>query len=113
MVEFLHPHGPQKNFKWPYNPDRCLVSVQSIISAPVTTAGQMHKISDSEFGNIVKSYEALLNTMLSVNINVKFRNMCCRVEQKFSIDMMKHVYFHFHLLFFQLKNALSSNLNFK
>ena len=25
MVEFLHPHRPQKNFKWPRNPDRCLV----------------------------------------------------------------------------------------
>ena len=71
MVEFLHPHGPQKNFKWPYNPDRCLVSVQSIISAPVTTAGQMYKISDSEFGNIVKSYEALCYLLiLMLNLEI-------------------------------------------
>ena len=44
MVEFLHPHGPQKNFKLPKNPDRYLVLVQSIlyiISVPVTTTGRM------------------------------------------------------------------------
>ena len=66
MIEFLHPHGPQKNFKWPRNPDRCLVPVQSIICAitmPVATTERMYKISDSEFDNIVKSYEALLNTI--------------------------------------------------
>ena len=31
MVEILHPHRPQKNFKWPRNSDRCLVTVQSIL----------------------------------------------------------------------------------
>ena len=31
MVEFLHPHGPQKKFKWPRNPDRCLDPAQSIL----------------------------------------------------------------------------------
>ena len=57
----------EKNFKWPRNPEGCLVPVQSIlcaISVPVaTTAGHMYKISDSEFDNIMKSYEALFNTI--------------------------------------------------
>ena len=64
MVEFLHPHGSQKNFKLPKNPDKYLVLVQSIlyiISVPVTTTGHMYKISDNEFDNILKSFEAPLN----------------------------------------------------
>ena len=96
IVEFLHPHGPQKYFKCPINPDRCLVPVQSVlytILVPVTTNWCMYEISDSEFDNIVKSYEAFLNTMQSVIIrNVKFRNIYCRVKQEFSIDMMKHMF---------------------
>ena len=66
MVEFLHPHGSQKNFKWPRNPDGSLVPMQSIlctISVPVTTTERMYKTSDSESDNVVKSYEILLNTM--------------------------------------------------
>ena len=57
MVEFLYPHGQQKNFKWPRNPGRRLVLVQymlSTISVPVTTTGCLYKISDGEFNNIVK-----------------------------------------------------------
>ena len=66
MIEFLHPHGQKKIFKWHINPERCLVTVQSIlciISVPVTTTGSMYKISDSEFDKIVKAYKAFLNTM--------------------------------------------------
>ena len=66
MGVFLHPHGPQNNFKWPRNPNRCLLPVQSTlctVSVPVTTAGCMYKTFNSEFDNIVKSYESLLNTM--------------------------------------------------
>ena len=56
-----------KNFKGPRNPYRCLVPVQNITfcktSVPITTTGGMYKVSDSEFDNIVESYEALLNTV--------------------------------------------------
>ena len=118
MVEFLHPHGPQKIFKWPRNPNRCLVPVQSIlctISGPVTTTGCLYKSSDGEFDNIVKWYDGLCNLLLQTVIrNVKFRNICCRVKQEFSNDIMKHMFtVTFIYFFFQLKNALSSNLNFK
>lgn len=59
--------GRNKNFKGPRNPYRCLVPVQNIIlckiSVPITTTGGMYKVSDSEFDNIVESYEALFNTV--------------------------------------------------
>ena len=67
MVKFLHPHGPQKNFKWPRNPDRCLDSAQSIlctISTPVTTTGCIYNISDKEYDTILKSYQVFFNTTM-------------------------------------------------
>ena len=68
MVEFLHPHGPQKNFKWLRNPDKCYVPIQNIlctiiISAPVTTTGRMYKISDQEYNNILSLFEKYLNSV--------------------------------------------------
>ena len=77
IVEFLHPHGPQKYFKCPINPDRCLVPVQSVlytILVPVTTNWCMYKISDSEFDNIVKSMKLFLilcNLLLLEMLNLE------------------------------------------
>ena len=67
MVEFLHQHGPQKNFKWLQNPDRCLVPAQSIlctISMPVTTTGCICNISDKEYDTILKTYQAFFNATM-------------------------------------------------
>ena len=46
MVEFMQPHGPQKNFKWPRKQDRCLVPIQSVlftVSPPVTTTVRIYQ----------------------------------------------------------------------
>ena len=67
MVEVLHPHGPQKTFKWPRNPDRCHVPAKSIlctISMPVTSAECICNISDKEYDTILKSYHAFVNTIM-------------------------------------------------
>ena len=67
MVEFLHPHGSQKNFKWPRNFDICLVPAQSIlctVSVPVTTTEHICNISDKEYDTVLKSCQAFFNTTM-------------------------------------------------
>ena len=59
-VEFLHPHGPRKTFKWPSVADKCFVPASNIlrfITAPTTITGRMYWISDTDFEQILKAYE--------------------------------------------------------
>ena len=63
MVEFMQPHGPQKNFKWPRKQHRCLVPIQSVlctVSPPATTTGRIYQITDKEYDDIVKSHQCFL-----------------------------------------------------
>ena len=73
MVNFLHTHGPQKNFKWPRNPEICLVPAQNIlctISTPVKTTGCIYNISYKEYDTILKSYQAFFNSTIYIIIRV-------------------------------------------
>ncbi len=64
LIEFLHPHGPRKNFHWPTKQDKCLVPIQWIlacIETPATTTGRMYEISEKDHANIIFSYDCFVN----------------------------------------------------
>ena len=59
-IEFLHPQIPRKTFNWPFVADKCFVPVSNIlcvITAPTSLTGQMYRISDTDFEQILKAYD--------------------------------------------------------
>ena len=58
-IDFMHPHGPRKNFKWPEHTDTCHVPIKNIISkiaAPTTVTGRTYKIQDDDYDNTVSKF---------------------------------------------------------
>ena len=56
-MNFMHPHGPAKNFYWPSREDSCWVPYDKVlnpIEAPVTSSGRMYMIKDTDYQKIKK-----------------------------------------------------------
>jgi hypothetical protein len=56
LVKFMHPHGPNKMFKWPAREDLCWVPFDKFIckvDTPETTTGRMYEITDKDFIKIM------------------------------------------------------------
>ena len=54
-INFLHPSGPARSFRWPKKPDVCWVGITNVIcqvQVPVTATGRTYKIDDQESRNI-------------------------------------------------------------
>lgn len=50
-INFMHPHGPSKNFKWPRREDICwvpLAHIIKVIDAPSTTTGRQYQLKPKE-----------------------------------------------------------------
>ena len=58
-INFLHPPGPSRSFRWPRRPDVCWVSITDIIyqiEAPVTATGRTYKITEKDCRNINEKF---------------------------------------------------------
>lgn len=69
LVNFMHPHGPSKSFKWPTRDDQCWVPFDKFIckiDTPKTATGRMYQISDSD-------YEKILNLELEIGTHYLFK----------------------------------------
>ena len=59
-VNFMHPPGPKKNFRWPVREDICWVSFGDIIcniASPITATGRTYDISDDVVESIEKIFQ--------------------------------------------------------
>lgn len=59
-IDFMHPHGPRKNFIWPRTEDTCFIPLERIlcrISVPLMETGRSYKISDEDFNSIVSEFQ--------------------------------------------------------
>ena len=59
QVDFLHPHGPRKTFKWPERTDTCYVPIKNIIlkiSAPTTATGRTYVINNDDYDKTVAKF---------------------------------------------------------
>ena len=54
-INFLHPPGPARSFRWPSRPDVCWVPITDVIcqvQAPVTATGRTYTIAAQDCRNI-------------------------------------------------------------
>ena len=59
-VNFMHPHGPNSQFHWPSRNDICYVPMDKLlckISAPITSTGRLYSINETDFSNIISTYQ--------------------------------------------------------
>ena len=65
-VNFLHPSGPCKPFKWPTRSDMLTISLTDllcVIDSPVTRNGRTDALSDEDLKNIDLVYTAYIKNM--------------------------------------------------
>ena len=65
-VNFLHPSGPCKGFKWPARSDFLtipLTDLLCVIDPPVTRNGRTYALSDEDLKNIDLVYTAYIKNM--------------------------------------------------
>ena len=58
-INFLHPSGPARSFRWPRKPDICWVAITDVIcpvQVPVTTTGRTYKIDEQDCRHINEKF---------------------------------------------------------
>ena len=59
LVEFMHPHGPSRTFKWPAREDFCWMPFDKFmckVDEPNTMTGRMYQISKVDHTKIMSVY---------------------------------------------------------
>ena len=92
-VNFLHPSGPCKGFKWPKRSDLLtipLTDLLCVIDPHVTRNGQTYALSDKDLKNIDLAYTAFMkNIPYVVYFNLFLIFLCFRMISK--LDSSQYV----------------------